>query len=62
LDQQAEQQIDKLAATRAGDDPGGEDYLTKLGRLRMARFTAETQVVAECLRRRRTRRPCRESR
>ena len=54
MDQQAEQQIDKLAATRAGDDPGGEDYLTKLGRLRMAQFTAETHVVAECLRRRRT--------
>jgi len=47
LGQQAEQQIDELAASLAGDDPGGEDYLKKLGRLRMARFTAEAQVLRE---------------
>jgi len=47
LGQQAEQQIEELAAALAGDDPGGEDYLEKLGRLRMARFTAEAQVLRE---------------
>jgi hypothetical protein len=47
LGQQAAQQIDELAASLAGDDPGGEDYMAKLGRLRMARFTAEAQVLRE---------------
>jgi hypothetical protein len=42
-----EAQVEELAATLAGDDPGGEDYLQKLGRLRMARLTAESQVLRE---------------
>src|SRR5262249_40581804 len=42
-----EEQIEELATALAGDDPGGEDYLEKLGRLRMARFTAESQVLRE---------------
>lgn len=44
---QVETEVDQLAAALAGDDPGGEDYLTKLGRLRMARFNAEAQVLRE---------------
>lgn len=42
-----EAQIDQVAADLAGDDPGGEGYLEKVGRLRMARFTAESQVLRE---------------
>jgi hypothetical protein len=42
-----EDQVEQLTAALAGDDPGGEDYLQKLGRLRMARLTAESQVLRE---------------
>jgi hypothetical protein len=42
-----ERQVEELAAALAGDDPGGEDYLQKLGRLRMSRLTAESQVLRE---------------
>ncbi len=45
LGQEVESQIEVLAAALAGDDPGGEDYLEKVGRLRMARFTAEGQIL-----------------
>jgi hypothetical protein len=44
---EVEVKIDHLAATLAGDDPSGESYLAKVGRLRMARFTAEEQVLRE---------------
>jgi hypothetical protein len=47
LGQEVATQVDQLAADLAGDDPGGEDYLQKLGRLRMARFNAEAQVLRE---------------
>lgn len=47
LGQEVESQIEVLAAALAGDDPGGEDYLEKVGRLRMARFTAEGQILRE---------------
>ncbi len=47
LGEEVEQQIEELATTLAGDDPGGEDYLDKLGRLRMARLNAESRVLAE---------------
>lgn len=47
LGQEAADQIDALSATLAGDDPGGEEYLAKVGRLRMARSTAESQVLRE---------------
>ena len=33
----------------AGDDPAGEGYLEKVGRLRMARLQAEEQVIRETL-------------
>ena len=46
---QAEAQIDQLAADLAGDDPGGEGYLEKVGRLRMSRTTAESQVLREMI-------------
>lgn len=44
---EVEAQIDQVAADLAGDDPAGEDYLAKVGRLRMARATAESQVLRE---------------
>lgn len=47
LGEQVATQVDQLAADLAGDDPGGAEYLEKLGRLRMARFNAEAQVLRE---------------
>ena len=47
LGQQVETQVDLLSRDLAGDDPGGEGYLQKVGRLRMARLDAETQVLRE---------------
>ena len=47
LGEAVETQIEALQIALAGDDPGGEDYLTKVGRLRMARFDAEGQVLRE---------------
>lgn len=40
-------EIEALTPALAGDDPPEEDYLTKLGRLRMARLQAEERVLAE---------------
>lgn len=47
LGQEVETQIEALEISLAGDDPGGEEYLQKVGRLRMARVTAESQVLRE---------------
>ena len=47
LGQEVQTQIEQLAAATAGADPGGEGYLAKLGRLRMARLTAEAQILHE---------------
>lgn len=47
LGQDVATQIHALEIALAGDDLGGEDYLQKLGRLRMARFNAEAQVLRE---------------
>jgi hypothetical protein len=44
---QVADEIDSRASELAGDDPRGEDYLTRLGRLRNARFTAEETVLRE---------------
>ena len=44
---EVETQVDQVAADLAGDDPPGEDYLAKVGRIRMARATAESQVLRE---------------
>ncbi len=42
-----EQRIDSLALQLAGDDPPGEAYLDKAGRLGEARHRAEQLVLAE---------------
>ena len=47
LGEEVERQIEALEIALAGDDPGGEDYLEKVGRLRTARMTAESQVLRE---------------
>jgi hypothetical protein len=47
LGTEVEQEIDELAMALAGKDRPGEDYLQKVGRLNMARFTAESDVLRE---------------
>jgi hypothetical protein len=47
LGQEVAQQIGDLMLDLAGDDPPGEDYLAKVGRLHMARLQAEEMVLAE---------------
>lgn len=47
LGEQADTQIRELATTLAGQDPPGEEYLAKVGRLNMARLQAEEAVLAE---------------
>ena len=47
LGEEVETQIEALEIALAGEDPGGEDYLEKVGRLRNARMTAESQVLRE---------------
>jgi hypothetical protein len=47
LGEEVETQIETMEIALAGDDPGGEDYLEKVGRLRTARMTAESQVLRE---------------
>jgi hypothetical protein len=44
LGEQAAQQIGDLTLDLAGEDPPGEDYQAKLGRLNMARLRAEELV------------------
>lgn len=41
------EEIRTRADELAGDDPGGEGYLEKVGRLQMARFTAEETILRE---------------
>jgi len=47
LGEQVERQVDQMASDLAGQDVPGESYLAKVGRLRMARFDAEAQVLRE---------------
>ncbi|MCA1679745.1 MAG: TnpV protein [Actinobacteria bacterium] len=47
LGEQAETQIQELAARLAGPDQPGEEYLQKVGRLNMARLQAEEAVLAD---------------
>jgi hypothetical protein len=47
LGQQVEERIVTLSVDIAGDDPPGEGYLDKVGRLNMARLQAEEIVLAE---------------
>jgi hypothetical protein len=49
LGQEMSEQINALALSLAGDDPAGESYLEKVGRLRMARQQAEDQVFRQTL-------------
>jgi len=45
LGEEAARQIADLALDLAGDDPPGEDYLVKAGRLNMARLQAEEIIL-----------------
>jgi hypothetical protein len=47
LGEEVAQQIGDLMMDLAGDDPPGEGYLAKVGRLNMARLQAEELVLAE---------------
>jgi stalled ribosome rescue protein Dom34 len=49
LGEEIEQQIEDQARALAGPDPAQESYLDKVGRLNMARLTAESQVLREML-------------
>jgi hypothetical protein len=47
LGAEVEQEIETLAAAMAGPDRVGESYLEKVGRLNMARFNAESDILRE---------------
>jgi hypothetical protein len=47
LGEEISDRVAELSDALAGDDPPGEQYLEKLGRLNMARFNAEAQVLRE---------------
>ena len=47
LGAEVEQEIETLAAALAGPDRVGETYLEKVGRLNMARFNAESDILRE---------------
>jgi hypothetical protein len=49
LGRQIADDVTTLSFSIAGDDPEGETYLKKVGRLRMARLQAEEQVLREHL-------------
>ena len=49
LETEAERQVFELEDALAGPDVPGESFLEKAGRLRMARHTAEAQVMRELL-------------
>ena len=49
LGNQAEEKITTLAWDLAGDDPPGEEYLAKAGRLGEARHRAEQIVLGEMI-------------
>lgn len=49
LGDQAAQQIADLMMDLAGDDPPGETYLEKMGRLNIARLRAEEIVLPELI-------------
>ena len=49
LGEEAEQKIDALAWELAGDDPPGEGYLAKAGRLGEARHRAEQIILTEMI-------------
>lgn len=47
LGEEVEARIDELSQALAGSDPPGEGYLDKVGRLNMARFNAESDLMRE---------------
>ena len=47
LGAEVEQEIETLAAAIAGPDRLGESYLEKVGRLNMAKFNAESDILRE---------------
>lgn len=47
LGEEVAEQIEDLTAELAGDDPAGETYMDKVGRLNMARLRAEEAVLRE---------------
>jgi hypothetical protein len=49
LGSRAESRIDELALSFAGNDPPGETYLAKVGRLGEARHRAEQIVLSEMI-------------
>jgi hypothetical protein len=49
LGEQMQQQVIEGKRSLAGDDPGGETFLDKLGRLNMAEANAVEQVIREML-------------
>lgn len=49
LGRRAAEQIEETASRTAGPDVPGETYLEKLGRLRMAQFAAQEQVLRDLL-------------
>lgn len=49
LGEQISDQINDLTATLAGDDPPGESYLDKVGRLNAAGQMAREQILAQML-------------
>jgi len=47
LGEEIEIEVDELSRNLAGEDPPGEGFLDKLGRLNMARQQAEERVLRE---------------
>ena len=45
LGRETQRQVEELAERIAGEDRPGEEYLDKVGRLREARMTAESEVL-----------------
>jgi len=49
LGEQIQEQINELKLSLAGDDPGGESFLAKVGRLNAAEQMARERVLAQML-------------
>jgi hypothetical protein len=47
LGEEISDEVQTLASALAGNDVPGEDFMGKLGRLNMARFNAEGQILRE---------------
>jgi hypothetical protein len=49
LGRRMSEEVNAISLSLAGDDPGDETFLRKVGRLRTARLQAEEQVMREYL-------------